>query len=339
MTTTQARRTLAALSAAFLVSTASAQQFAAPGELLRQMRGERGEVPGFDHGRDHRPGPGFDFSNGWRGDQVKTLAHQLQDRSRQMRERYRQEKPGNFFKQIIWAAAFNSLQNLEGSAARFHRSVESRWQDPEDTWEDYQALLTAYNDAAQTVPNAYHADRIEGNWRETVATMHWLDQAYRHRRPRHPGGGHGGRESGAAGWASEAERAARQAYDSAVRTPTGDGMWERDAIKELAELAQKAASVRQMIERRQNPRDVSWEVRRLESQVDDAERAVRWADSLRHVSDELRRVSGAVAGLKAAVEQAERDGGWRDDGRGGGRSDDDWPDRGRHDDRGRGRRH
>lgn len=330
MTMNHARRTLAALSAAFAVSVGptAAQQFAAPGELLRQMRGERGEAPAFGPGRDHRHGPGFDFSNGWRGEQVRTLAHQLQDRSRAMRLRYKEERPGNFFKQLIWAAAYNSLQNLESASARFHRSVESRWQDPEDTWEDYQTLVAAYNDAAQTVPNAYHADRIEGNWRETVATMHWLDQAYRHRRPRHPGGGHGGRESGAAGWAYDAEQAARQAYDRAVRSPSGGGMWERDAIEELAELAQKASAVRQMIERRQAPRDVSWEVRRLESQVDDAERAVRWADNLRHVQDELRRVSGAVAGLKAAVEQAERDGGWRDDGR----RDDDFgrPGPGRH---------
>ncbi|TBR23929.1 hypothetical protein EPO15_05060 [bacterium] len=318
MTTTHARRTLAALSAALFVSSASAQQFAAPREVLRQFRGERGEAPAFGGGRDHRGGPRFDFSNGWRGEQVRTLAHDLQDRSRAMRERYREEKPGNFFKQLIWAAAYNSLQNLEGSAARFHRSVESRWQDPEDTWEDYQALVAAFNDAAQTVPNAYHADRIEGNWRETVAAMHWLDQAYRHRRP--PQGGGHGRQTGAAGWAYEAEQAARQAYDAAVRTPSRGDMWERDAIKELAELAQKAASVREMIERRSAPRDVSWEVRRLESQVDDAERAVKWADSLRHVQDELRRVSGAVAGLKAAVEQAERGGQWADDGR----RDDDW---------------
>lgn len=317
MNMNRTRRTVAALCAALAVSAgpSAAQQFAAPADILRQFRAEPGPVPAFGPGRGHRPGPGFDFSGGWRGEQVRTLAHQLEERSRAMRERYRQEKPGNFFKQLVWAAAYGSLQNLEGSAARFHRSVESRWQDPEDTWEDYQVLVASYNDAAQTVPNAYHADRIEGNWRETVAAMHWLDQAYRHRRPQRPGGG---RPSGAQGWAYEAEQAARRAYDAAVRTPSGGGMWEREAVRELAELAQKAAAVRDMIERRQAPRDVSWEVRRLESQVDDAERAVDWARNLGHVKDDLRRAAGAVSGLKAAVEQAERDGGWYD----GGRTDD-----------------
>ena len=317
MNTNHARRTLAALGAAFVVSVgpAAAQRFAAPRDILRQAHGERGEAPAFGAGRDFRGGPSFDFSNGWHGDQVKALAHQMEERSRAMRQRYKEEKPGNFFKQLIWAAAYNSLQTHEAASDRFHRSVESRWQDPEDTWEDYQALVAAYNDAVQTVPNAYHADRIEGNWRETVAAMHWLDQAYRHLRPRHPGGGGPGRQSGAAGWASEAEQAARQAYNAAVRAPSNGGMWDRDAIKELAELAQKASAVREMIERRSAPRDVSWEVRRLESQVDDAERAVDWANNLGFVKDELLRVSGAVAGLKAAVEQAERDGRWQDDGR------------------------
>ncbi len=44
-------------------------------------------------------------------------------------------------------------------------------------------------------------------------------------------GGQPGRQSGAAGWASEAEQAASQAYNTAGRPPSGDGMWERDAIK------------------------------------------------------------------------------------------------------------
>ena len=73
---------------------------------------------------------------------VQTVAHQLEDSTRQLS---RQAESINRRPNPPVARMLDSLRDLNGRAARFHRQVESYYQEPRRTEADFAALLRAYD--------------------------------------------------------------------------------------------------------------------------------------------------------------------------------------------------
>lgn len=238
---------------------------------------------------------------GWRGEEVRGMAHRLDNACRQARENYRREKPGNFFDKISWRAAYSSLEELQESSEHFHRQVESRWQDPGHTRADYDRLASVYGGAAGNVPGAYHFGSIKSEWRQIESAMHDLDQAYRWSRP-----GGRWRWENVKPLAHEVDQAAEHVHREAERQAHHGDYWEQRALSDLHALAEAAEHFHTQVERyRQDPGHTRSDFYKLLSACRRAESSFDNAHAFHHVREDFHRVRRLIGELEDAYRDSD----------------------------------
>lgn len=298
-----------------MAGTAAADSFRLqnPGQILRGFLDEPGPAlpaagPGGFRGLPANYGDGHGGYGDWSGEAVKRLAHSLDERSSEIRAKYRDEKPGNFFEKMSWRAAYDALESLEREADHFHRQIEGRWQDPEHTRGDYARLVEAYNNAAAIAPNAYHFRRIRLEWGQLESVMHGLEQAYR-----------GGRRRGRWQWervkrlAHEVEEKAEHVHREAESRSHHGDYWERRALADLHALEEKAGHFHRQVESyRQDPRHTRGDFSALMRAYDEAERSFRNAHAYQHVREDFYRMRDALRELESQYEDSGGGGGHDD---------------------------
>lgn len=109
-----------------------------------------------------RGGRGGHRGRAWNGARVRDLAVRIVQQAGVTRSKYRQEKPGNFFKKISWRSGYNPLKRFEDEAQDFNRAVKRRHRSAEDVGDAYMAMIEDWEAVQSSLPYAYRYKRIRG---------------------------------------------------------------------------------------------------------------------------------------------------------------------------------
>mgnify|MGYP001603489182 CR=1 FL=1 len=234
----------------------------------------------------------------WVGRRITTLAHEIEEASRALYSSYRgQSDTGNFFKKISRAQGLAALSDLSRAAEHFHRQVESRWQEPEHSREDFRALVRALDAAERIVPYAYHGDRVRGELHRVGQLIDGLIRVYRR------GGRGGGR------WqyweavkqlAHTVDEKSEHAAEQLRRESHHGGYWERRAVADLDEFARRAAHFHRQIENsgsRPDGRHTSADYQQLLQAYSQAGDSLRHAHATEHVRRDFMEAARALREL------------------------------------------
>lgn len=117
----------------------------------------------------------------WNGEQIKRLAHQLEDAARYASQAAAKEATWDYWKR----QAVIDLQQLERAADHFHAQVEQYWQDPQHTRSDFDHVQSAYYYAERSVSHAHFSFHVINDFERARQVLSELGSAY-------GSGGHGG---------------------------------------------------------------------------------------------------------------------------------------------------
>ncbi len=146
--------------------------------LISRMTSTMSQLRWF-YGQSNPGNPG-----GWDGQEVRRIAHQLEEAARHVHQRAEGESHvGDPWNQ----AALRDLHALEQAAEHFHRRVESYWQDPAHTRADYQRLQMTVSRAARSIRNAHLSWHVQNDFNVVEGLMTRLRQAYLGVGPHGPG--------------------------------------------------------------------------------------------------------------------------------------------------------
>ncbi len=134
-----------------------------------------------DRDRRGRRGGGNDrgWGGGWDGQQVSGLARRIAAQAEVVRAKYRQEKPGNFFKKMSWRSGYNPLKLFTERSQRFQRTVRNRNRRPEASWDEYAPMIDAWESTRSRLPRAYHFSRVRDEYRKLEDMVSRLRRFYR----------------------------------------------------------------------------------------------------------------------------------------------------------------
>lgn len=234
----------------------------------------------------------------WDGAAIRRLAHELETAADQLYHNYRDRSDtGNVLKKWSRQAAINVLRPFWQEARHFHQQVESRFQDPAHTREDFRRLMRALDEVDRVLPSAYHADRVREEYHRATQLADSMLRYYRSNR----GGGGGWRYwETVKSLAHKVDEKAAHAYEQALRDWHHGNSWERRAIEDLREFADKARHFhRQLEDPRQNP-DSSHtraDYQKLLWAYERAESSLRWAHPTRHVQEDFEEAGRALRDL------------------------------------------
>jgi hypothetical protein len=245
-------------------------------------------VPGFSPA-EHRRGP-------WDGWRVKLIAHDLERASEELYYRYEERsRTSKFFEQISRNLALNALRNLIGSARHFHHQVESWQQDPEHTRQDFQRLMESYDKTRQAMIIAYHAGRVNQEYRRVTDLVYTLESYYRY-----GGGGQG------EGWnweivkslARNVEARAAHVHQEAERGAHHGDEQERRALADLHHLEREASHFRHQVESFfQDPSHTYRYYQQLLWAFGRADLSIRYTHAYGHVRQDFEAVGQALQQL------------------------------------------
>jgi hypothetical protein len=122
-----------------------------------------------------------------------------------------------------------------------------------------------------------------------------------------PRRGHGGRNPGYGGGRYGHGGHDRYGNRHGGHHRPGRGFWNERAIEEIKDLYDKTLELDETIRsRRSSGHDIAWKLRRVESQIEDVERALDWSESLERLSWRLADLSATVQRLKFALKHGGR---------------------------------
>lgn len=236
----------------------------------------------------------------WDGGSVRSLAHELDQAAAQLYQNYRaRSDTGNILKKWSRQAAINVLRPFAQEASHFHSQVESRFQDPAHTREDFRRLMRALDQVDQVLPGAYHSDRVQEEYHRVTQLADSLLRYYRWSR----GGGGGG------GWryweavkslAHEVDERAAHAYEQMLRDSHHGDYRESRALEDLREFSARARHFHSQIEDRSRNPDSSHTRRDYDGLVWAFKRAhdsLQWAHPTPHVQEDFDAAARAVREL------------------------------------------
>lgn len=268
---------------------------------LETIAAEPGMVP-LPPGRPTPPAPGGAskpaFASGheddlwgtpapWSASQARRFAHELEETAERLYNTYRANSDtGNFFKKISRNAALYALDNFRSACRHFHAQIESRWQDPSHTREDFRRVLQTLDGVDQVRYN-YRFDRVAGEHREATRLAAGLAAYFRV--PRDAGGW--AEWERVRGLAHEVETQARHIHREAESRAHHGDYRERQALADLHALEEKAAHFHRQVEsNRQDPRHTYEDFHELRRGFDAADRSLRGAHFDVHVRGDFEEV-------------------------------------------------
>lgn len=246
----------------------------------------------------------------WDGEEVKRLAHELEEASSQLYDAYRSRSDtGNWLDKQSRRAAIESLSRLRESARHFHAQVEARYQDPEHTRADFARLVETYDVVERVLPGAYRARRVAAELDRVRRVMRALEGRYRRQARRSRW-----QWEGVKRLAHEVDEKASHVHAEAERGAHHGSYWERRALADLHELDEAAEHFHRQVERlRQDPAHTRSDFRRLERAYEQSSRTIRYAHIDEHVRRDFAKLAEAMEALADAyLETEDHDDGHRD---------------------------
>lgn len=227
--------------------------------------------------------------------QVKQLAHQLEiDATQAHREAERYAHHGDYREQ----QALANLHRLEESAEHFHNEIESNWQNPSHTEDDFIRLNQAYAIAQRTFRDLHAYSNVQSLFERMTQTLGSLNWFYSQvdSGPGYPGGGNQGREIQRI--AHEVETAAAHVHRRAEQEAHYGDTWTQAALRDLHQLEQSARHFHQQTEAYWNdPRHTHDDFRQLRAGYARARRSVGMAHFSYHVMGDFNRVEQLLGQL------------------------------------------
>ena len=233
---------------------------------------------------------GFSLNTRFDGD-VRSLAHQIDELADSIHRRAEERAHHGTLEE---RQALRDLHTLSETATHFHSQVESWWQDPNHTQEDYRNLVNAYEAAR------WSFERLHTFW-DIKYDFQRLGELVNQLRSYYNGGGQDIRKL-----AHQIDELANYVHEEAERTAHHGDWWEERALRDLHALAEAATHFHQQVESWwQDPNHTRQDYRNLVYAYRTAKYSFEWAHSFQYIRRDFQRLGSLIEELRRYY-----DGGW-----------------------------